>query len=94
LFANNQKKFLDFPPDLVVESLLEATHLKDRNVKYPKYEEAGVPYYLIVDADAKAVEVYQLTNSRYQRQLLDQHKPYEFVMGNCRFEMVFNRIGE
>jgi Uma2 family endonuclease len=88
------KKFLDFPPDVVVEILSEATHMKDRNIKYPKYEENGVPWYLIVDADTKTVEVYQLKKGRYQRQALDQKQPYEFALGDCRFEMVFDQIWE
>jgi Uma2 family endonuclease len=86
------KKFLDFPPGLVVEILSESTSLKDRNVKYPKYEEEGIPYYLMVDADTKTVEVYSLTGGRYQRQPLDQSKPHEFTLGDCCFELVFDQI--
>lgn len=86
------KKFLDFTPDLVVEIISDGTHFKDRNVKYPKYEEAGVPYYLMIDVATKNIEIYQLKNGSYQRQLLDQAKPYEFFLETCRFEMVFDSI--
>lgn len=86
------KKYLDFPPGLVVEILSEATWMKDRNVKYPKYEAEGIPYYLIVDPDTATVEIYQLVDGRYQRQPFHQKEPYEFVFDNCRIEMVFDAI--
>lgn len=88
------KTFLDFPPGLVVEILSESTSMKDRNVKYPKYEEEGIPYYLMVDTDIKTIEVYSLTSSLYQRQPLDQSKHFEFTIGDRHFEMVFDRIWE
>lgn len=88
------KKFLDFPPELVVEILSESTGMKDRNVKYPKYEAEGIPYYVMVDAEKNTVEVYQLVNEQYQRQPLDPKKPFEFVLADCRFELVFDDIWE
>jgi Uma2 family endonuclease len=86
------KKFLDFPPDLVVEILSESIQMKDRNVKFPKYEAEGIPYYLMIDPDSHSVEVYQLINGRYHRQPLDQNKPYPIVFGDCRLEIVFDAI--
>ena len=88
------KKFLDFPPDLVVEILSEATWMKDRNVKYPKYEAEGIPYYLIVDPDIQTVEIYKLVDGRYQRQPLHKMEPYEFRLNNCCFEIVLDTIWE
>lgn len=88
------KKFLDFAPGLVVEILSESTGIKDRNVKYPKYEAEGIPYYLMVDADTKTVEVYQLINGRYEQQLPDQKEPYRFPLDDCRFELLFDAVWE
>lgn len=88
------KKFLDFPPEVVVEILSESTGMKDRNVKYPKYEAEGIPYYIMVDADKNTAEVYQLIESRYTRQPLDQSKPFVFNLGDCRFELRFDDIWE
>ena len=45
------KKYLDFPPALVVEILSPSTALKDRNNKFALYEREGIKYYLIVDID-------------------------------------------
>lgn len=88
------KKFLDYPPEVVVEILSEATGMKDRNVKYPKCQAEGIPYYVMVDAEKNIVEVYKLIEGRYQRQPLDQREPYVFALNDCRFEMVFDEIWE
>lgn len=88
------KKFLDFPPALVVEILSDSTAGKDRHVKYPKYEAEDIPYYLIVDVEIKAVEIYQLTKDRYQLQFLNPDLPYEFLLSDCRVAVRFADVWE
>lgn len=61
-----KKKYLDFPPALIVEILFPATALKDRHTKYEIYQQQGVKYYLIVDIDKKLIEVYQLKSDKYE----------------------------
>jgi Uma2 family endonuclease len=73
-----KKPYLDFPPALVVEILSPSTALKDRNTKFHFYEEQKVKYYLIVDADKEAIEIYQLINNKYQLQLFTNE--FEFVL--------------
>ena len=51
------KLYLDFPPTLVVEVLSPATALKDRNNKFRIYQNFGVKYYLIVDAESQQVTI-------------------------------------
>lgn len=60
------KKYLDFPPVLVMEILSPATALKDRNNKFYLYEQQGIKYYLIADVDQEFVEIYELMNGSYQ----------------------------
>lgn len=88
------KKFLDFKPEIVVEILSDSTGMKDRNVKYPKYEAEGIPYYVMVDAEKNTVEVYRLTEGRYHRQPLDQSKPFAFTLNGCCFELLFDDTWE
>lgn len=88
------KQFLDFTPEIVVEILSDSTGMKDRNVKYPKYEAERIPYYIIVDAEKNLVEVYHLTDDHYQRQPVDQSKLYKFVLKDCSFDFVFDDIWE
>lgn len=61
-----QKKYLDFPPVLVVEILSPSTALRDRNTKFQLYESQGIKHYLIVDADRKTIEVYTFENGVFQ----------------------------
>ncbi len=88
------KTFLDFPASLVVEILSKGTGMKDRNVKFPRYEAEGIPYYLMVDADARTVEVYQLINNRYHRQPLGVDESFRFAFDDCSCILSFNAIWE
>jgi Uma2 family endonuclease len=62
------KKYLDFPPSLVVEILSPSTALRDRNTKYQYYQQQGIKYYLIVDVDRETMDVYLLIDGLYQLQ--------------------------
>lgn len=53
-------------PTLVVEILSPSTSLVDRNTKRQLYARHGVPYYWIVDPEARAIEAYSLAEREYQ----------------------------
>ena len=76
------KKFLDFPPALIVEILSPSTALKDRNTKYQLYEQEKVKYYIIVDTDKECIEIYCLDNGKYSQQPFDQQFTFE-LQENC-----------
>ncbi len=61
-----EKKFLDFPPVLIVEVLSPATAAKDRGLKMEIYQSQKVKYYLIADPQFKKLEIYQLLNDKYE----------------------------
>ncbi len=75
-----KKKYLDFPPALVVEILSPSTALKDRHTKYEFYEQQGVKYYLIVDADKNKIEVYELRGKVYEQ--VTQTNSYSFTLAD------------
>jgi Uma2 family endonuclease len=88
-----KKKYLDFPPLLVVEILSPSTALKDRHTKYELYQQQGVKYYLIADTDKKTIEVYELKEKVYELQSEAGH--YNFILAaDCSvtpdFSNVFN----
>ena len=60
------KKYLDFPPALVVEILSPSTALKDRHSKFQIYEGQQIKYYLIVSVDEEKAEVYAMEDGVYQ----------------------------
>lgn len=57
---------IEGPPTLVVEILSPATTLIDRGAKRQLYARYGVPYYWIVDPEARAIEAYILSEGSYQ----------------------------
>lgn len=48
-----KKKFLDFPPALVVAILSPSTALKDRHTKSALYAGHKIPYYIIISPDTR-----------------------------------------
>ena len=56
---------IEGPPTLVIEILSPSTTRIDRGIKTDLYRRYGVPYYWIVDADARTVEAYGLAEGRY-----------------------------
>lgn len=88
-----KKKYLNFPPSLVVEILSPSTALRDRHTKFELYRQQGVKYYLIVDADKKSNEIYMLKNAAYFMQKLN--KSYTFQLNNiCSITPDMSRIFE
>lgn len=56
---------IEGPPALVIEILSPSTLQVDRGVKVQLYARHGVPYYWIVDPEARTIEAYQLTEAGY-----------------------------
>ncbi|MBI2152688.1 MAG: Uma2 family endonuclease [Candidatus Rokubacteria bacterium] len=57
---------IEGPPTLVVEVLSPSTTEIDRSTKRQLYARHGVPYYWIVDPEARTVEAYVLSEGAYQ----------------------------
>jgi len=53
-------------PDLVIEVLSSSTAARDRLEKKKIYEEFGIGEYWIVDVKNRVIEVYSLTDSKYE----------------------------
>lgn len=87
-----KKKFLDFPPSLVVEILSDSTKDKDREVKYSLFEKEGIHNYLIVDPEKETVEIYQLLNKKYSLLKSIHDEAYTFGITNCEANVVFKEI--
>ena len=88
-----KKKFLDFPPKLVLEILSPATADKDRFVKYPIYESQGIPYYLIINPENREIEVYGFEDNGYQLKQKGKGFVYTFSFAeNCEAAIDFAEI--
>lgn len=58
-------KWLEGPPDLIVEILSPGTARTDRKVKFQLYEKYGVREYWICDGEEKLLEAWQHLNGRF-----------------------------
>lgn len=87
-----EKKYLDFPPALVVEVLSPSTALKDRHAKYSIYQSQGIVYYVIVSPDTDEVEVYELENGTYVLKQKGKDFKYPFSFENCSVTIDFKEI--
>jgi Uma2 family endonuclease len=87
-----KKKFLDFPPALVIEILSLATALKDRHTKFDIYQEQQIPYYLIVSPDEEIVEIYEIEEGEYILRKKEHAFTYTFSLENCKATVDFNEI--
>lgn len=67
-----QASHLEGPADLVVEVISPGTRRTDRVDKFQEYERGGVPEYLIVDPERHVMELYRLTDGRYEEVLPDE----------------------
>lgn len=86
------KKYLDFPPSLVVEVLSPSSALKDRHTKYYLYEQQGVKYYLIVDIDQEFVEIYELIDGTYKLIQKGRDFTHNFSFDPCEGNIDFKEI--
>jgi Uma2 family endonuclease len=87
------KKYLDFPPVLVVEILSPSTALKDRHSKFEIYQDQKIKYYLIVSPDTQEVEVYEYVSDGYELKQKDKDLRYAFnFASNCTGEIDFKEI--
>ena len=86
-----EKKFLDFPPSLVIEILSPSTASKDRNEKMELYKTQKVKYYCIVDVQFKKIEIYELLDSLYQPVSISP-RTFQFALDTCKATINFEHI--
>lgn len=61
------EKYLQGPPELIVEIFSPSTELKDRKDKFNLYQRFAIPEYWMVDPELEFIEVYVLENGLYKR---------------------------
>ncbi|TKK66017.1 Uma2 family endonuclease [Ilyomonas limi] len=87
-----RKKYLDFPPALVVEILSPATALKDRHTKFDIYQQQRIRYYLIVSPEEETIEVYEIENEEYALRKKTHAFTYTFTLEDCEATVDFSEI--
>lgn len=64
--TNIIRKFIEGPPDLVIEILSPYNKVTDQKIKKSLYEKFGVPEYWIVDPDKQTITRFNLKSKKYQ----------------------------
>ncbi len=85
-------KFLTKPPAIIFEILSPATAVKDKEIKYLLYQSQGVRYYIIVDIDIKAVDVFLLERKNYKKMITAKDESVELEANGCKFDFDFSSI--
>ncbi len=86
------KKFLDFPPSLVVEILSPSTALKDRHTKFEIYQSQNIPYFIIISPDKEESEIYEIKNGEYILLNSGNSFSHTFLFQDCEATIDFNEI--
>lgn len=77
-FYSEQEGRIYGPPDLAVEVLSPSTRNRDRTTKMQTYQQAGVPWYWLVEQDDLTIEEFELTERGYlANQLIAPGKPFQ-----------------
>jgi Uma2 family endonuclease len=93
LCNQTRKKYIDFPPALVVEILSPSTMLKDRHTKHNLYQQQGIPYYLMVSPDTEETEIFVLENREYALQQRGNNFNYTFLFtDDCSATIDFSEL--
>lgn len=53
------------PPDWICEVLSRSTAARDRGIKRDLYARSGIPYYWLIDAEARLLEAFELRDGRW-----------------------------
>jgi Uma2 family endonuclease len=87
--------YLDFPPVILVEILSPATRTKDLMGKYDRYQRFGISYYMIVDPHLNTVDIRELADAIYTKQLVDASGQFRFRLNDgCHITVPLDKIWE
>ena len=88
-----KKKYLDYPPSLVIEILSPSTALRDRHTKFQYYQQQGVKYYLIADVNRKCIDIYLIRDGDYALQEMNASYMFQFE-DDCSITPDFSKVFE
>ena len=94
IFCEDPKEqYFSKTPPFIVEVLSKSTAKKDINEKFNLYEKSGVQYYIIVEPNSEVVDIFELTNSKYElKSKLTNDKSYKFTFDDCKVSIDFKEV--
>ena len=86
------RKAIDYTPALVAEVLSPSTQHKDRTAKKELYQQQGVHWYLMIDADKKAIEFLELDHDQFVERPTSDGQICLSIEGDCQIQLTPERI--
>lgn len=87
-------KFVTKAPAIVFEILSPSSFAKDKEVKYYLYQSQRVKYYIIVDIEEQAADVFVLEKDRYKKLISAENETISLEADGCKFDFDFSTIWE
>ncbi len=86
-------KFLQEIPKIVVEVLSLSTALKDLTIKFNLYEKQKVKYYVVINPKTEELEIFEIENDKYKMiKKLKSEGVFEFFWDNCKTKIDFEKV--
>jgi len=84
--------FINSPPTMIAEVLSPSTAAKDRDAKRKLYQTQGVPWYLMVDLDAKSCELLELRGGDYYQAEVESDQIELLLHDGCFVRLDFSKL--
>lgn len=85
-------KYLTDAPAFIAEILSPATNHKDRTAKRELYQQQGVKWYFLVDAEQKSIQALELVNGAYCDRSTERGEIMFTVEQGCDVHLKLERI--
>lgn len=79
-------------PEIVFEVTSPSSRTKDRITKFNLYQKAGVAYYIIIDPENEAIDLFILRKTLYEQVEPDEKKEFIFRLEKCDLSFNFKEI--
>ena len=90
--GETSENYLIKAPQIVVEIISKSTAKRDEKYKFQIYEQEKVKYYILVYPDDLVAKIYQLKNSKFDKEGDFTIESYNFDNTTCKISLNFNKI--
>ncbi len=89
---DDNPNFISKTPEVVFEILSPSTARRDEGIKFERYEEQGVKYYILVYPDELLAKVYQHNGDKFKKVAECDTENFDFEDISCPFSFSFKKV--
>ena len=89
---DDNPSFISKTPDAIFEILSPATARRDEGIKFKRYEEQGVKYYILVYPDELIARVFQHNGDKFKKVAECDTESFNFEAVTCPFVVDFEKV--